>query len=459
MRTIAAGTIPPAISAPRPTITELASRCAAAPIPGTRSDILAMQSRYLPFLCLVLLSFMAVTGCLQSSQGAISQTVMSAPQPLTSPVPEAPPRVTAQIWSDENFDRLIEALRGLDSHGLDPDIYNLADLQALWSGDTVYRDREASAAWLRAARDLLLGRTDPIETEPFWNLESRTADLSSHLEQALLTGAIADELEKLAPRSAVYLTMVDKLSKLKAEPPETRNQGEIDTLRVNLERERWMSGYPPGKLLQVNIAAFELLVLEDGEAVARHRTIVGQRSRQTPSFQDQIEFLVFNPWWDVPTSIARRDKFPAFRLNPGSVARDRYQISDRSGDPIDVDSIDWDTAAREGYPFTLRQKPGPRNALGRVKIMFPNPQSVYLHDTPQRDLFEQHVRTFSSGCIRLDKPIDLAEWLLSGAPGWDRKAIDAAVGSGREMRVDLADAIPIRIVYRTALLNEESELV
>ena len=124
---------------------------------------------------------------------------------------------------------------------------------------------------------------------------------------------------------------------------------------------------------------------------------------------------------------------------------------DRSGHIVDPATIDWKTVSAANFPYRLRQAPGPQNALGQVKIMFPNPHNVYLHDTPTRGLFAERQRAFSSGCLRTQYPIDLSEWLLTDTPGWDRAAIDKAVASGKETRADLVQPIPVHILYFTAV--------
>jgi len=173
--------------------------------------------------------------------------------------------------------------------------------------------------------------------------------------------------------------------------------------------------------------------------------------RQTPVFSDKIEYIIFNPWWETPYSLARADKLPLFRRDPGAVQRLGFQVLDRSGNIVDPSTIDWNTVSSASFPYRLRQAPGPQNALGQVKIIFPNKYNVYLHDTPTRDLFARSQRAFSSGCLRAQDPIDLSEWLLENTPGWDRKRIDKAVASGKETRVDLAASVPVHVLYYTAV--------
>jgi murein L,D-transpeptidase YcbB/YkuD len=179
--------------------------------------------------------------------------------------------------------------------------------------------------------------------------------------------------------------------------------------------------------------------------------IVGKPYRKTPVFSGVIQYVVFNPWWEIPDSIARRDKLPAFRKDPPSVNQLGFQVLDRSGQLIDPETIDWDQVNAANFPYRLRQAPGPQNALGQVKIMFPNRHNVYIHDSPLQGLFAQRQRAFSSGCLRTHEALDLVAWLLSDAPQWGRSQIDNVVANGKEMRVDLASPVQVHILYFTAV--------
>ena len=229
--------------------------------------------------------------------------------------------------------------------------------------------------------------------------------------------------------------------------PEAR----IGQVRVTMERWRWLPGDLGQRHLRANIAAFEVTAYEAGEPQETHLTIVGRTYRQTPVFSDEVEYIIFNPWWEVPASLARADKLPMFRKDPGAVTRLGFQVLDRTGKVVAPSTIDWSSVSAANFPYRLRQAPGPLNALGQVKIMFPNRHSVYLHDTPTRGLFALQQRAFSSGCIRTQNPLGLSEWLLEQTEGWDRAAIDKAVASGKETRVDLAIGVPVHILYFTAV--------
>ncbi len=225
----------------------------------------------------------------------------------------------------------------------------------------------------------------------------------------------------------------------------------VQQIIVNMDRWRWMPADLGQNHVFVNLAAFELNAVEDGEAALTMRVVVGKRRRQTPSFSDEISYLDFNPYWHVPYSIATRDILPKARRNPGYLANSgiRVLVGGRQISPWDVN---WDNVGRGNFPFRFRQDPGRRNALGRVKFMFPNRHSVYLHDTPSKGLFARSARAYSSGCVRVERPFDLAQWLLRDE-GWSRERIDGLVSRSRNRVVRLSDPVPVHLAYFTAFVD------
>ncbi len=228
----------------------------------------------------------------------------------------------------------------------------------------------------------------------------------------------------------------------------------LDKIRLNLERERWLLHDIGGEFVIVNIAGFELYYVEDGKVVWKTRVQVGKPYRSTPVFRSEITYLVFNPTWTVPPGILANDILPEQKNDPATLSRKGLKILDSSGREIDPATIDWSRYSGRGFPYTLRQDPGPKNALGRVKFMFPNEHAVYLHDTPSKSLFEKEDRAFSSGCIRVEEPLHLAELLLRHEPGWRRSAIDSAIATGELRSVTLATPVPILLSYWTAWVEE-----
>lgn len=235
----------------------------------------------------------------------------------------------------------------------------------------------------------------------------------------------------------------------------------ISQIEVNMERWRWLPSTLGRRHIAVNTADFSVEVVEDGEAVMRMRAIVGRGYRQTPAFSAEMSYLVLSPYWHVPPGIAAADVFPRLQSEPGYLAANRMtvleQTTNRSVDPT---SVDWLAMTSQEFNrgYRVRQDPGPWNSLGQVKFMFPNHHNVYLHDTPARELFRQNVRDFSSGCIRVEDPLELAEYLLRGDSAWTAERMTAVVEGGVERSVPLPEAVPVHIHYWTAWVDREGVL-
>jgi murein L,D-transpeptidase YcbB/YkuD len=233
----------------------------------------------------------------------------------------------------------------------------------------------------------------------------------------------------------------------------------VDQLRVNLERARWILHDISGEMIIADIAGFEVLELNNGEISWRSRAQVGKPYRKTPVFKSKITHLEINPTWTVPPTILRKDILPKTRKDPGYLAARNIRVLDQQGRPVDVASIDWSRYPGDPFPYTLRQDPGPKNALGRIKFMFPNPHLVYIHDTPSRDLFSRDQRTFSSGCIRIQDPLEFAERLLADPQRWDRAAIQKVLDSEKTTRVNLPKPLPVALMYWTVAIEHGGTVV
>lgn len=225
----------------------------------------------------------------------------------------------------------------------------------------------------------------------------------------------------------------------------------VRQIELNLERWRWMPRDLGKRHIRVNIADFSLKVVEDGQTVLEMPVIVGTPYRRTPVFSSQMSYLEFAPTWTVPATILREDKLPAIRKNPAFLTKNHFRVIRRSGQEIDsteLAGINWRAVEPERFPGNLRMDPGPWNPLGRVKFMFPNPYNVYLHDTNERWLFDRALRTFSSGCIRIGQPVDLARYLLRDQPQWDETRLQEALERRSPMQV-MINPIPTHIQYWT----------
>lgn len=232
----------------------------------------------------------------------------------------------------------------------------------------------------------------------------------------------------------------------------------IRQVAVNLERWRWLPAELGRTHIRVNIADYHMEVREEGRVALEMRAVVGRTYRETPMFSSQMTYLVLAPFWHVPPGIASADKLPELRRNPGYLASQGMtlldQVTNQSVDPATVDFAAL-TGAEFNRRYRIRQDPGPLNALGRVKFMFPNRHSVYLHDTPSRELFGRTERAFSSGCIRLERPMELADYLLRGDPSWPPERIRAVADARAETTVRLREPVPVHLLYWTAFVDSD----
>jgi len=222
---------------------------------------------------------------------------------------------------------------------------------------------------------------------------------------------------------------------------------------VNLERWRWLPQDLGERYILVNIPAFTAVVIEKGKPVLEMRAVVGRQFRRTPVFSARMTYLVLNPYWEVPPSLAVQDKLPEIRKDPSYLARQNMRVYSGWGAEareLDPGDIDWSVVNAQRFPYRLRQDPGPLNALGRAKFMFPNPHNVYLHDTPQRDHFARAMRSFSSGCIRIETPLELAAYLLAEDPAWSPERIWKTVEKNETTTLTLRRGIAVHLLYWTA---------
>jgi len=231
-------------------------------------------------------------------------------------------------------------------------------------------------------------------------------------------------------------------------------EARINQLRASLERMRWVFRDLPKDYIVVDIAGFHAYLVVDGEQIWETRVQVGKPYHATPIFKDTLRYLDFNPTWTIPPGILRKETLPAIRRDPNYLSRNNMSVVTTSGKIVDPSTIDWAATASKGFPYMIRQEPGPHNALGRVKFMFPNKYMVYLHDTPSKGLFARSERAFSHCCIRTQNPFDLAELLLEDQ-GWDRARIDRVVASMKNTRVNLENPITVMLLYWTAEADED----
>ncbi len=231
-------------------------------------------------------------------------------------------------------------------------------------------------------------------------------------------------------------------------------QSRIDQIRVNLDRARWLLHNIPPEMLLVDVAGFKITYFKASQPIWRSRVQVGMSYRTSPIFRSEVNYITLNPTWTIPPTILRKDVLPKLRKDLGYLRDNKIRVLDSNGKELDPATVDWYKPGN----VTLRQDAGPHAALGKAVIRFPNSYAVYLHDTPHQKLFNKSQRAFSSGCIRVERALELVELLLAETPGWDKAAIDKALATGKTRNVTLAKRVPILLAYWTVDALSETEV-
>jgi murein L,D-transpeptidase YcbB/YkuD len=234
----------------------------------------------------------------------------------------------------------------------------------------------------------------------------------------------------------------------------------IHQLILNFDRWRELPRDLGPRYIWVNIPAFTLTVIEDDQPVMTMHVVVGKPSWPTPVLQTQLSALVFNPFWYIPPRIVQQEVIPHLQRDPGYLTTHNIVVLQGQGEQtteIDPNTVDWSQTPLHGIPYRLRQRPGPTNPLGRVKFTIPNPFHITLHDTPSRALFAKTMRAQSHGCIRLEKPMALAEYVLREDRKWTRAVILDIVNRGTPQQVTLPAPIPVYVIYHTAWVDRDGE--
>lgn len=320
---------------------------------------------------------------------------------------------------------------------------------------TAYRElRQASARpeapTLTAGKALREGDTDPrviaLRNRLAWAGHTTTPEFSPEVFDAALAQAVRDY------QTAHQLDADGVVGRVTRASLNRPLRDRLDALRANLERMRWLEPDLLPNQLRVDVAGARIDYVRNGEVVWSSRAQVGRRDRPTPLLRSEITHVTFHPPWVVPPTILRRDKLPAFRDDPGQVEEKNFRVLDRDGKELDPATIDWSDPGH----ITLRQDPGPYNPLGQAAIRFPNPFSVYLHDTPSQTLFSNWQRNFSSGCVRVERAVELVELLLARTERQMSVAQHLATNATRNIL--LPEPVSILIAYWTVAVDTDGRL-
>jgi len=233
----------------------------------------------------------------------------------------------------------------------------------------------------------------------------------------------------------------------------------IDQIRANLERMRWYLHDLPERFVVVDIAGFLINYFESNRITWTTRAQVGDPYTQTPCFKADIKYLVLNPTWTVPPGIAKREYLPMLRKNPDYLNQADLKIIDNRGKFVNPDSINWASYTNRAFPYKFFQEPGPTNPLGRIKFICPNPEYIYLHDTPESEKFSETWRAFSGGCIRVEKPLEFAVKLLDVKPQWRLEKLKDIIQSGKTRTIFLPHKIPVMFLYITVVVEQNGMIV
>ena len=349
-------------------------------------------------------------------------------QPVQQPV--APPVALPTVdWPREDAEALLAFIERVGAEGLDPTDYGPERLRAaINSGDRAEVGRVATETFLKLSSDLSLGHVRG-DARVDWHL--RDDDLNGGQQYAMMQRAIeqhsvGDTLTSLLPTHPQYSELKSVLAATPASDTAT-----IDKIRINLDRWRWLPRDLGQRYVIVNVPAYSVALVEDGRVTARRRAVAGAPKTATPQLNATISGVIFNPWWEVPTSIS------------SEVRGKKGYVTVPNGDGV-----------------RYRQPPGPSNALGRMKLVMPNPHAIYLHDTNAKGLFDKQARAFSHGCIRTEDAIGFASILLESNALWNRQKINETLASGKTVQADLAAPVPVYITYFTAAaVADKGEIV
>lgn len=366
------------------------------------------------------------------------------------------------IWVDDKPTGAVKdavvALRRAHEHGLDPERYNAAAIEARAEkleaakapgapvNDLVQFELDVTSALVALGQDVARGQSGRKAPES----ARERIDVGARLAEALDAGTIETWPDPVRPSHPQYAEL-QKVLAGGGQPPDR-----VAQIAHAMNGWRLLPDDLGARHIIVNIPQFHLYVRDGGKTAVDTRVVVGKEGDETPVFSADMTSVILSPYWNIPESIAEGETIPSIIKDPKYLAKNNLEVLRRSGgkaERVDPESVDW-SKPEETEALSLRQKPGPGNALGHVKFMMPNKHSVYLHDTPAHALFDRSGRAFSHGCVRLEEPLELAKYVLGEDPAWTEAAIKEAMHAGVEREVKLKRPIPVHIVYFTVWVDD-----
>jgi murein L,D-transpeptidase YcbB/YkuD len=372
-----------------------------------------MYSRYLVPLLLI----PAATAALAQTAAPAAQQAPAAA--IAAPAQPAAPAIAAE-WKRRQVEELLTFIEGVGDEGLSPADYDVSRLRLALSSKADDLSAIATQTYLKLASDLMFGhvrgddRIDWHVKDDSWNVY----DQQALVNRAVGGEGVAASLESLLPTHPQYAGLKAML--------DGSDKATADKIRLNMDRWRWLPRDLGKKYVIVNVPAYTVALVENGQTLDRRRAVAGALKTPTPSLSATITGAIFNPWWEVPQSIA------------GDVAGKKGYVRVPAG---------------EGK-FRWRQPPGPSNALGKMKLVMGNPYAIYLHDTNAKNLFNKQLRAYSHGCIRTEDAVGFAATLLDGTE-WSREKVNQTVASGKTVQANTAAPIPVYIVYFTVAATSD----
>ncbi|MGM0415126.1 MAG: L,D-transpeptidase family protein [Bacillota bacterium] len=380
------------------------------------------------------------------------------------------------LWLDDGeFNQsgleIYELINQAETKGLNNQDYLVSEINSIWMGIR-YQDPEnineknleeldelLTRALLRYTSDIATGRFQPDTLEREMVNEEILEGFPRIIESIKTGRSVQDVISDYEPNHPYYFALLEALE----ENRDNFAYDQIQEIVLNLERWRMDYNQLPKNHLLVNIPSFRLELFEQNEIVLDMKTVVGNKNRPTPVIEGILNRMTISPRWFMPTSIAVEDHLPKVKEDVEHLEKGNYKVytlENGNYNRVDPEEVDWDevTADKDEFPYFFWQDSGPWNALGSLVFRFPNNQSIYLHDTPDQHYFELDDRARSSGCIRLEEPMELAKYLLSDMPEWPEEKLIEKILKKEETWLNLKSTLPIYITYFTVTPSEDGSL-